>query len=115
MSSTRYDRPAPKGRYIGQPVTRLEDLPLVTGRGRYAASVSFPHQLHMRVVRSNHAHGRIVSIDSSAARAAPGCVAVWTAADVAHIPPIEFRPTRIQGLEPYRQRVLATDRVRYVG
>ena len=94
---------------------RLEDLPLVTGRGRYAAAVSFPHQLYMRVVRSNHAHGRIVSIDTSAARAAPGFVAAWTGADVAHIPPIEFRPTKIEGLEHYRQTVLAQERVRYVG
>ncbi len=105
----------PKKRWIGQSVTRLEDLPLVTGRGRYAAAVSFPHQLHMRVVRSNHAHGRIVSIDTSAARAVPGFVAVWTGADVAHIPPIEFRPTKIQGLEHYRQTVLAQETVRYVG
>ena len=105
----------PKKRWIGQSVTRLEDLPLVTGRGRYAAAVSFPHQLHMRVVRSNHAHGRIVSIDTSAARAVPGFVAAWTGADVAHIPPIEFRPTKIQGLEHYRQTVLAQETVRYVG
>ncbi|HUP93302.1 MAG TPA: xanthine dehydrogenase family protein molybdopterin-binding subunit [Burkholderiales bacterium] len=96
-------------------MTRLEDLPLVTGRGRYAASVSFPHQLHMRVVRSSHGHGRIVSIDVSAARAAKGCAGVWTFADVADIPPIEFRPTKIEGLEAYRQRVLAENRVRYVG
>jgi carbon-monoxide dehydrogenase large subunit len=107
--------PPPTTKWVGRSVPRLEDLPLVTGRGRYAASVSFPHQLHMRVVRSSHAHGRILSIDSSAARANPRCVAVWTAADVVHIPPIEFRPTKIQGLEAYRQRVLATDRVRYVG
>jgi carbon-monoxide dehydrogenase large subunit/6-hydroxypseudooxynicotine dehydrogenase subunit gamma len=106
---------APKKRWIGQSVTRLEDLPLVTGRGRYAAAVSFPHQLYMRVVRSNHAHGRIVSIDASAARAVPGFVAIWTGADVAHIPPIEFRPTKIEGLEHYRQSVLAQEYVRYVG
>jgi carbon-monoxide dehydrogenase large subunit/6-hydroxypseudooxynicotine dehydrogenase subunit gamma len=37
---------------IGQSLTRLEDGPLVTGRGRFAADISFPHQLHMRVVRS---------------------------------------------------------------
>src|SRR5215211_2078372 len=102
-------------KWVGRSVPRLEDPPLVTGRGRYAASVSFPHQLYMRVVRSNHAHGRIVSIGSSAARANPRCVAVWTAADVAHIPPIEFRPTKILGLEAYRQHVLAIGRVRYVG
>jgi CO/xanthine dehydrogenase Mo-binding subunit len=40
---------------------------------------------------------------------------VWTAADVAHVPPIDFRLSRIDGLEPYRQHVLATDRLRYVG
>jgi EmrB/QacA subfamily drug resistance transporter len=47
--------------------------------------------------------------------ARPGVVAVWTSADVADIPPIDFRLTRIEGLDPYRQPILATDRVRYVG
>ena len=106
---------AAKRKYIGRSVTRLEDLPLVTGRGRFAASITFPHQLHMRVVRSNHAHGKILSIDTGRALAATGCVAVWTAADVTAIPPIEFRATHIKGLEPYRQPVLARGRVRYVG
>ncbi len=107
--------PSPKKKWVGRSVTRLEDLPLVTGRGQYAAGISFPHQLHMRVVRSSHAHGRIVSIDTSVARAAPGCVAVWTSADVEWLPPIPFRPTKIPGLESYRQHVLAKERVRYVG
>ncbi len=101
--------------YVGRSLPRLEDRPLVSGRGLFAADVNFPHQLHMRVVRSAHAHGRIVAIDTRAARAAPGIVAVWTAADVAAIPPIDFRLTRIEGLDPYRQPILATDRVRYVG
>src|SRR5436309_7341029 len=39
-------------RVLGHSVTRLEDLPLVTGRGRYAGDINFPHQLHMRIVRS---------------------------------------------------------------
>src|ERR1700704_21690 len=101
--------------FIGRSVPRLEDGPLVTGRGRFAADVAFPHMLHMRVVRSAHAHGRIESIDAAAARAAPGVVAVWTFADVADIPPIDFRLTRIEGLAPYRQTILASQRVRYVG
>ena len=73
--------PPQKKRWIGQSVTRLEDLPLVSGRGRYAAAVSFPHQVHMRVVRSNYAHGRIVAIDTAAARAAPStaCRSWWAA------------------------------------
>jgi aerobic carbon-monoxide dehydrogenase large subunit len=101
--------------FVGRSVPRLEDLPLVTGNGRFAADISFPHQLHMRVVRSPHAHGRIRAIDTGAARKAPGVVAVWTSADVADIPPIDFRLTRIEGLDPYRQPILAQDYVRYVG
>jgi carbon-monoxide dehydrogenase large subunit/6-hydroxypseudooxynicotine dehydrogenase subunit gamma len=101
--------------FVGRSVPRLEDGPLVTGRGRFAADIAFPHMLHMRVVRSGHAHGRIVSIDTTAARAAPGVVAVWTFADVADIPPIDFRLTRIEGLAAYRQTILASGRVRYVG
>ncbi|MFL4984431.1 MAG: xanthine dehydrogenase family protein molybdopterin-binding subunit [Xanthobacteraceae bacterium] len=101
--------------FVGRSVPRLEDGPLVTGRGRFAADIAFPHMLHMRVVRSGHAHGTIKAIDTAPARAAPGVVAVWTFADVAEIPPIDFRLTRIEGLAPYRQTVLARARVRYVG
>jgi aerobic carbon-monoxide dehydrogenase large subunit len=101
--------------FVGRSVARLEDWPLVTGNGRFAADISFAHQLHMRVVRSAHANARIRSIDSGAARKSPGIIAIWTAADVADIPPIDFRLTRIEGLDPYRQPILAADRVRYVG
>jgi aerobic carbon-monoxide dehydrogenase large subunit len=100
---------------VGTSVRRLEDPPLVTGRGAFAADVAFPHMLHMRLVRSAHAHGRIVSIDASAALALPGITAVWTSADVAEVPPIDFRLTRVEGLAPYRQPILARERVRYVG
>ncbi len=101
--------------FVGRSVPRLEDGPLVTGRGRFAADVVFPHMLHMRVVRSAFAHGRIVRIDTQPALALPGVFAVWTFADVADIPPIDFRLTRIEGLAPYRQTILAQQRVRYVG
>ena len=87
--------PSPASRrrteWIGQSVERLEDPPLVAGRGAFAGDINFPHQLHMRMVRSAHAHGRIVSIDTAAARALPGVFAVWTAADIAEVPPIDFR------------------------
>lgn len=102
-------------RAIGQSWKRIEDRPLLTGRGQFAADLKFPNQLVMRVVRSPTAFGRIVSIDTEDARAVPGVVAVWTASDIADIPPIDFRMTRIKGLEPYRQPVLARDYVRYVG
>ena len=104
-----------KPKHVGRSLPRLEDHTLLTGRGRFAADISFPDQLHMRVVRSNFAHGRLQSIDASAALAKSGVHAVWTAADVADIPPIDFRLTRVAGLEPYRQRLFATDQVRYVG
>ncbi|HML13801.1 MAG TPA: xanthine dehydrogenase family protein molybdopterin-binding subunit [Xanthobacteraceae bacterium] len=101
--------------WIGASVERLEDPPLVTGRGRFAGDVSFPHQLHMRVVRSPLAHGRIKQIDATAARALAGVAAVWTAADIADLPPIDFREGPNAKLAPFRQPVLAKDRVRYVG
>ena len=63
-------------KWIGMAVERLEDPPLVTGRGRFAGDINFPRQLHMRLARSNHAHANIVSIDTEAARALPGVVAV---------------------------------------
>jgi carbon-monoxide dehydrogenase large subunit/6-hydroxypseudooxynicotine dehydrogenase subunit gamma len=88
---------------------------LVAGVGRFAGDISFPHQLHMRMVRSNHAHGKIRAVDVSAARALPGVVAVWTAADIADIPPVDFREGSIPALDPYRQPVLAAGVVRYVG
>ncbi|MGA8076100.1 MAG: xanthine dehydrogenase family protein molybdopterin-binding subunit [Xanthobacteraceae bacterium] len=104
-----------KTKWIGQPVTRLEDPPLVAGRGAFAGDINFPHQLHMRIVRSAHAHGRIVAIDAAAARALPGVFAVWTADDIAEVPPIDFREGSIPALDPYRQPVLAKGRVRFVG
>jgi aerobic carbon-monoxide dehydrogenase large subunit len=101
--------------WIGVSVERLEDRPLVTGHGCFAGDVSFPHQLHMRVVRSAHAHGRLVSIDLKQARALPGVVAIWTAADIADLPLIDFREGPNERLAPFRQPALARDRTRYVG
>ncbi len=100
---------------LGDAVTRLEDPALVTGKGRFAADVNFPDQVHMRVVRSQYAHGTITSIDTTAAAALPGVVTVWTSADVAEIPPIDFRDGKAGSLAPYRQPVLAQGIVRYVG
>ncbi len=117
----RSDAPAPPGlppgprAVIGQSLPRLEDGPLLRGQGLFAADVNFPRQVTMRVVRSPLAHGRLVSIDAAAALAMPGVVAVWTGADTAAIPPIPFRATRVRGLEPYCQPILARERVRYVG
>ena len=100
---------------IGESVTRLEDGPLVRGHGQFAADISFENQIYMRIVRATHAHGAIRGIDTTAARALAGVVAVWTAADIVELEPIGFREGRVPELDPYRQYALATDRVRYVG
>ncbi len=100
---------------IGQSVPRLEDPPLLRGQGAFAADINFVRQLHMRVVRAEMAHARLVGVDVSAALALPGVVAAWTGEDVATIPPIPFRATKLKGLEPYCQPILARGRVRYVG
>ena len=101
--------------WIGASVERLEDGPLLRGRGCFAGDVSFPRQLHMRVVRSPYAHGVLKGVDCSAALALPGVVAIWTAEDIADLPPIDFREGPNEKLAPFRQTVLAKDRVRYVG
>ncbi len=102
-------------KFVGRSVPRLEDRPLLLGQGRFAADISFPGQWCMRVVRSPVAHGKIKSVDAKAALKLPGVRAVWTSADVDHIPPIPFRLTGLKTLEPYRQPVLAQNFVRYVG
>jgi CO/xanthine dehydrogenase Mo-binding subunit len=101
--------------WIGASVTRLEDKPLVRGEGRFAGDIDFPHQLHMRIVRSPYAHGQLNAIDATEARKLPGVVAVWTAADIADLPPIDFREGPNEKLAPFRQPVLARDVVRYAG
>jgi len=102
-------------KFVGRSVMRLEDRPLILGQGRFAADISFPGQWTMRVVRSPAAHGKIRSIEAGAALELSGVHAVWTNADVAHIPPIPFRLTGLKTLEPYSQPVLAKKFVRYVG
>ncbi|TMG74880.1 MAG: hypothetical protein E6H77_10640, partial [Betaproteobacteria bacterium] len=52
-------------KHIGQSLPRLEDAPLLRGEGRFAVKTSFPGELHMRIVRSQYAHGRIVAIDTA--------------------------------------------------
>ncbi|MEE8515829.1 MAG: xanthine dehydrogenase family protein molybdopterin-binding subunit [Alphaproteobacteria bacterium] len=101
--------------HIGHNLKRLEDGPLLRGQGRFADDISFPGQLHMRVVRSPIAYGRLGAIDAARARALPGVFAVWTAEDVSHIGPIPFRQVNLEGMERFRQYILARGYVHYVG
>src|SRR5689334_14624941 len=100
---------------IGSPIERVEDLRFVQGRGQFVDDLNRLGQWHAAIVRSPFAHGRIRSIDASAALALPGVRAVVTAREMGpQIPLIPFRrpnPT----IAPYAQPVIAAEVVRYVG
>ncbi len=68
---------------IGQSLRRREDERFLTGRGQYTDDVVLPGQTYGYFLRSPHAHARIASIDTTAARAMPGVVAIFTGRDVA--------------------------------
>ncbi|NBH01769.1 molybdopterin cofactor-binding domain-containing protein [Amycolatopsis sp. SID8362] len=67
---------------VGKSRRRKEDERLITGRTRWTDNIALPGMLHMAVLRSPFAHAKIVSIDTSAAKSAPGVVAVFTAKDL---------------------------------
>src|SRR5262249_11928930 len=103
--------------YVGRPLKRFEDPRLMTGQGSFVDDLQLPGMLHAVVLRSPHAHARLLSVDAASARAVPGVAAVLTASDIAgvvrDIPP---RPTReLEGLNVPEHPVLARDKVCYVG
>jgi carbon-monoxide dehydrogenase large subunit len=106
---------------IGQSVRRFEDGRLLRGRGRFHDDLNLPGQAHAVVVRSVHAHARVLGIDTAAALAAPGVVAVLTGADLARAGLGTMRTTlrrrRPDGSPMFAppHRGLSTDHVRYVG
>ena len=65
-----------------QPVRRVEDQRFITGKGRYADDISLPGMVHGVFLRSPHAHAKILKIDTTEAKQAPGVLAVYTAADL---------------------------------
>jgi carbon-monoxide dehydrogenase large subunit len=68
---------------IGASIRRKEDVRFLVGEGRYTDDIVFPRQSFAQIVRSPHAHARIRNIDTSAAKALPGVLAVFTGADIA--------------------------------
>src|SRR5450631_731625 len=104
---------------IGQPVLRSEDPTLVRGEGRYTDDVSRPGQAYAVMVRSSVAHGVIRGIDTAAAKAMPGVLAVYTAADLAGYGGLKCNlplKNRDGSSIKYTPRpALAGDKVRYVG
>jgi carbon-monoxide dehydrogenase large subunit len=106
---------------VGQPVPRKEDPVLLRGEGRYSDDLSLPGQAHAVMVRSNAAHGVIRSIDSEAAKAMPGVLAVLTGQDLidaglGDMPSGMSFKMRDGGEMPKPvQPILTTDKVRFVG
>ena len=97
---------------LGTPVLRKEDPALLSGRGRYADDLPVPPgTLHAHVIRSPHAHAKIVGIDAAAALAQDGVWAVITGEDVRKL----SDPFLIALKAPVNQWSLAVERVRYVG
>ncbi len=106
---------------IGQGVRREEDPRLLTGRGYYVNDVNLPGQAYTHILRSPYAHAEIRSIDTTAAKAAPGVLVVYVGADVVAddlgFPgmPAKWKRPDGQPMKYRPQPPLATDRVRYVG
>ncbi len=100
---------------IGTEVERIEDMRFLRGRGEFVGDLQRPGLLHAAILRSSIPHGRLRSIDPSAALRVPGVCAVVTAADIARPITIPLRQDKVPGLERFVQPVIAVDKVRYVG
>jgi CO/xanthine dehydrogenase Mo-binding subunit/aerobic-type carbon monoxide dehydrogenase small subunit (CoxS/CutS family) len=95
------------GEVIGKNVRRIDAPSKVSGRLKYAGDMTMPGMLHVQVLRSPHAHARIVSIDTSAAEAMDGVESVITSADVPGQDGF--------GVFVHDQPIMARGKVRYVG
>jgi aerobic carbon-monoxide dehydrogenase large subunit len=109
----------PEGGYIGAPVPRREDARLLTGRGTFVDDLEIPGVVHAAMLRSVHAHARVRRIDTRAARALPGVLAVVTAAEIEDIqkPWPARMPSPVPGtaVRHGARHTLPRDKVRYAG
>jgi len=92
----------------GKRVVRIDSVAKATGDARYTADLTLPRMLHGKILRSTHAHARILHVDTSKAEQLPGVRAVITGQDAAGVKWGVFRYTRDQAM-------LALDKVRYIG
>ena len=110
---TALDRP---NSYIGRSVPRPNLARLTEGRGQYVSDVTLPRMAHVAFVRSPHAHARIVIIDTTAAKQAPGVIAVVTGAELAKvITPWVGVLTHLKGLKSAPQCAIALERACWQG
>jgi carbon-monoxide dehydrogenase large subunit len=105
------ERGGPNERWIGRPVKRREDPRLIAGRGQFIEDLNIPNMADVVLVRSIHAHARILSIETEAAKSMPGVIVVITAGDLAGIGSVPVSgDLKIPPHPP-----LASDIVRFVG
>jgi aerobic carbon-monoxide dehydrogenase large subunit len=104
---------------IGAAVRRKEDLRFISGRGHYTDDINRPGQAYAFIRRSDRPHARITSIDTAAAKASPGVVAVYTAADLSAIGGLpcgwQIHSKDGSAMAEPKHPVLAEDKVRHVG
>jgi carbon-monoxide dehydrogenase large subunit len=104
---------------IGEPVQRTEDPLLLRGQGRYTDDVNEPRQAYAHVVRSQYAHGVLKGVALEDAKAMPGVLAIYTAADLAaygaHKCALDFKQRDGTPMKRPLRKSLAADKVRFVG
>jgi carbon-monoxide dehydrogenase large subunit len=100
---------------IGARVQRVEDPRLLTGNGAYVDDIKLPDMLHVAILRSDHAHAIIASIDTTEAAALPGVVGVFTGTDINPLLKPLTAFSRMPNYQATELRPLADGRVRYVG
>jgi aerobic carbon-monoxide dehydrogenase large subunit len=110
---TALDRP---NSYIGRSVPRPNLQRLTQGRGQYVSDVSLPRMAHVAFLRSPHAHARIVNIETSQAKQAPGVIAVVTGAELVEVmTPWAGVLTHLKGLKSAPQHAIAIERACWQG
>ena len=110
MTTHSTDSTAKVGSQIGRSLPRMEGRDKVTGRAEYTHTMRLPGMLHAKIFRSTVAHGKIKSIDTSAARAVPGVLHVVTIEDVRNVIPNPY-----YGPAFHDQPILADSKVRFIG
>ena len=109
--SRQTEKPRDSYNYIGKSMKRVEDPRLLVGRGVFADDTNFADMAHAAILRSPHAHAKIVSIDKSKAEALPGVLCVMTGAEAAEV----TGPLPSWANPPVHQHCIAQDKVRHVG
>ncbi|MFL5676996.1 MAG: xanthine dehydrogenase family protein molybdopterin-binding subunit, partial [Chloroflexota bacterium] len=103
---------------LGERIKRVEDPRFITGAGNYVDDIKLASMAHMAILRSPYAHANIRSIDTSAAKAMPGVLAVFVGADIPYNPmPMAWPAGGSAGIQNNvsTPRTLATDSVKWTG